>query len=78
VVARINLRHDQLRKVRRWVGLTTDAALAARMGIDPGNLSRVLNGRQAPSSGFIAAMCAALDAEFDDLFEVVAEGRDVA
>lgn len=71
--AHIVLRREQLAKIRKWVGLSTDAALAERMNVDPGNLSRVLRDRQEPSARFIAAMCSALGADFDDLFEVVAE-----
>ena len=45
--------------------------LAEAMGIDAGNLSRDLRGKQQPGPKFIAALCAALEAELDDLFEVV-------
>lgn len=72
MTATLRLRTDQLKKIRGWVGLTTDAALAQRMGIDAGNLSRVLRGVQQPGPKFIAALCFALNAELADLFEVVA------
>lgn len=71
MTATLRLRTDQLKKIRGWVGLKTDAALAARMGMDAGNLSRVLTGKQEPGPKFIAALCTALDAEIADLFEVV-------
>lgn len=73
MVATLRLRRDQLTKIRKWKGVTTDAALAATMGIDAGNLSRVLSEvhPQQPGPKFIAALCVALDAELDDLFEVV-------
>jgi transcriptional regulator with XRE-family HTH domain len=74
MVATLHLRADNLTKIRRWKGLTTDAALAAEMGIDAGNLSRVLNEKQNPGPKFIAALCYALDAELADLFEI----REVA
>lgn len=79
MVATLHLRADNLAKIRRWKGLTTDAALAAAMGIDPGNLSRVLSKKhqQQPGPKFIAALCYALDAELADLFEVI-PGEDVA
>lgn len=73
MTATLRLRTDQLKKIRGWVGLKTDAALAARMGIDAGNLSRVLSGKQQPGSKFIATMLVALEADFDDLFEVTTE-----
>ena len=73
MVATLRLRRDQLTKIRRWKGLTTDSALAAAMRIDPGNLSRVLSEKQQPGSKFIAALCHALDAELGDVFEVVGE-----
>jgi len=71
MTATLRLKTEQLAKIRKWVGLTTDAALAARMGIDAGNLSRVLRGIQQPGPKFIAALCVALDADLADLFEVV-------
>jgi transcriptional regulator with XRE-family HTH domain len=75
MVATLTLKRDQLAKIRKWKSLTTDAQLAATMGIDAGNLSRVLSPKhpQQPGPKFIAALCAALDAELDDLFEVVVE-----
>jgi transcriptional regulator with XRE-family HTH domain len=73
VTATLRLKTDQLAKIRKWVGLATDASLAARMGVDAGNLSRVLRGTQQPGPRFIAAMCKALDADLDDLFEVIDE-----
>lgn len=73
MVATLHLRTESLGKIRRWKGLTTDAALAAAMDIDPGNLSRVLRGKQQPGPKFIAALCHALDAELADLFEVIPE-----
>lgn len=73
MVATLHLRTDNLAKIRRWKGISTDAQLAVAMGIDPGNLSRVLRGAQQPGPKFIAALCHALDAELGDLFEVVGE-----
>lgn len=73
VTATLRLKSENLAKIRRWKGVTTDAALALEMGIDAGNLSRVLRGRQQPGPRFIAALCNALDAELDDLFEVTQE-----
>lgn len=71
MIATLRLRVDNLAKIRRWKGITSDAQLAAAMGIDAGNLSRVLADKQQPGPKFIATLCHALDAELDDLFEVV-------
>ncbi len=73
MVATLRLKSEQLAKIRRWKQIKTDAALAAAMGIDAGNLSRVLKGTQQPGPKFIAALCTALDASLEDLFEVVTE-----
>lgn len=73
MVAILSLKREQLSKIRKWKGVTTDASLAAVMGIDAGNLSRVLSEKhpQQPGPKFIASLCAALDAELDDLFEII-------
>ena len=75
MTATLRLKTKQLHKIRGWVGLTTDAALAERMGVDAGNLSRVLRGRQQPGPAFIAALCTALDADLADLFEISGDAR---
>lgn len=74
MVATLRLKTEMVTKIRGWKGLKTDASLAEVMDIDPGNLSRVLRGRQQPGPKFIASLCSALEAELDDLFEVVADG----
>lgn len=71
MTATLRLKREMLVKIRNWKGLTTDASLALKMGIDAGNLSRVLKGSQQPGPKFIAALCIALDADLGDLFEVV-------
>lgn len=71
MVATLKLRSEMVAKIRGWKGLKTDTSLAAAMDIDPGNLSRVLRGKQQPGPKFIASLCSALEAELDDLFEVV-------
>lgn len=71
MAATLLLKADALAKYRRVAGLDTQAALAARMGFDAGNLSRVLNGTQTPGPKFIAALVSAFDGlTLDDLFEV--------
>ncbi|HEY1179336.1 MAG TPA: helix-turn-helix transcriptional regulator [Phytomonospora sp.] len=77
MVATLKLKADMVAKIRGWKGLKTDASLAEAMGIDPGNLSRVLKGRQQPGPKFIASLCTALEADLGDIFEVV-DGQDAA
>ena len=72
MVATLKLRTEQLAKYRTLAGLTTDRALAERMGFDPGNLSRVLSGKQTPGPKFIVAIVSAFPGmDLNDLFEVV-------
>lgn len=72
MIATLRLKSEALSKYRRIAAIDTDAELAARMGIDAGNLSRVLKGTQSPGSKFIASLVAAFPGlELDDLFEVV-------
>lgn len=78
MTAVLRLKADVLATYRRLTGLKTDSALAARMGIDPGNLSRVLKGAQQPGPKFIAALCSAFDAQLGELFEVVDDGKPQA
>jgi transcriptional regulator with XRE-family HTH domain len=79
MVAKLRLRAEQLAKYRRLAGIETDDALAKRMGVDPGNLSRVLRGRQSPGPKFIAALVAAFPGmDLDDLFEVVTDDESEA
>lgn len=78
MTATLRLRHEQLAKYRRLADLKTDAALADRMKVDPGTVSRVLAGKQSPGPRFIAALVAAFPGmDLDDLFEVV-EAQEVA
>lgn len=72
MTATLRLRADQLAKLRTLAGITTDDALAKRMGVDPATVSRVLRGKQEPGPKFIAALVAAFPGfDLDDLFEVV-------
>lgn len=78
VAATLRLRTEQLAKMRRLAGLTTNRALAERMNYDEGNLSRVLAGKQTPGPRFIAALVSAFPGfDMDDLFEVI-PGSDAA
>lgn len=68
----LRLRVDQLQKLRILAGITTDAALAERMGMDPATVSRVLKGRNAPGPKFMAALVSCFPGwDLDDLFEIV-------
>ena len=78
MVATLRLKTETLANYRRLAGLKTDAALAQRMGIDAGNLSRVLKGTQQPGPKFIAAMCDAFGARLEELFEVIGTEDDAA
>lgn len=78
MTATLRLKTETLANYRRLAGLKTDAALAQRMGIDPGNLSRVLKGTQQPGPKFIAALCGAFEARLEELFEVVDADSDAA
>jgi len=71
-VAKLILRRDQLAKLRKLVpGLDTDAALAERMGMTGGQVSRVLRGG-TPGPRFIAGLLDVFGIEFfQDLFAVV-------
>lgn len=73
MVATLRLKTETLDNYRRLAQLKTDAALAAKMGIDAGNLSRVLKGTQQPGPKFIASLCAAFEARLEELFEVITE-----
>lgn len=77
MTATLRLRTAQLDKLRHTAGLATDAALAARMGMDPSSLSRVLAGKQAPGGRFIASLVACFPGwAIDDLFEIVHDEDD--
>lgn len=72
-VARIVLRRDQLAKFRRIArnGLEVDATFAERIGVNPGQVSRVLKGKSAPGTRFIAGCLELFGVEcFADLFSV--------
>jgi transcriptional regulator with XRE-family HTH domain len=78
-VATIRLRKDQLAKFRRLSGITTDDALATRMGVNAATVSRVLRGTAAPGERFIAGLLLVFGIEcFPDLFEVIADAEEVA
>lgn len=72
MLATLALKPDGLAKVRKLAKIDTDVELARRTGINPGNLSRVLNGKAAPGPKFVAGLLDAFGTEwFGDLFEVL-------
>lgn len=77
LAATLILKTAELAKYRKLTGLDTQNALAARMGYDAGNLSRVLRGEQVPGPKFIAALVSAFPGlTLDDLFAVVDDTED--
>jgi transcriptional regulator with XRE-family HTH domain len=69
-VAILKLREDKL---------STDTALAQKLGVDPTTVYRVLNGKTEMSARFIAGIVDAFGSDlFADLFEVVSEGEVAA
>jgi transcriptional regulator with XRE-family HTH domain len=78
-VAILKLREDKLTAYRRIAGLSTDTALAQKLGVDPTTVYRVLNGKTEMSARFIAGIVDAFGSDlFADLFEVVSEGEVAA
>lgn len=60
-------------------GISTDAEFAARIGINPGQFSRVTTGKAAPGPGFISGVVRVFGLPwFYELFEIVPDDRGVA
>lgn len=71
IMATLKLREDKFNALRRLAGLTTDAKLADRLGVDATTVYRVLNGKTEMSARFIAGIVDIFGVElFSDLFEV--------
>lgn len=74
MTARIRLKREQLDKYMRLAGVTTETALADRMGVDKSSVYRVFMNRVTPGEKFIAGLLAAFPTlDFADLFEVITE-----
>lgn len=72
MLATLALRPEGLQKIRKLAKITTDKELAARIGINQSNLSRVLSGKAAPGPRFIAGVIEAFGPEwFSDVFIVI-------
>lgn len=80
-MARISLRSDQLLKFRRIAGqgLEVDATFARRIGMNPGQVSRILHGKSAIGTRFIAGCLELFGVEcFADLFTVEPDDNGAA
>ncbi len=65
------MRTEQFRRIaREKLDIRSDRALAAALGINPINLSKLLNHHQQPSGILIAIILDAFDEPFERLFEV--------
>lgn len=65
----VRIRRDVLRDRRNQAGMTSNRALAERMGVDQSTLQRVIGGQAEPSARFIASVLRALPGtRFEDLF----------
>lgn len=77
----IHIRRDQLFKMRRWKELDTDRAFAKALGMNPGQVSRILRDKSNIGTTFIEGCLRiwGIDA-FTDLFELspLEDGEDAA
>ena len=72
MLATLKLNPVGLAKIRRLTGLKHDRDFAERISVDPGTVSRVLTGKNAPGPRFIAGCVEAFGGDcFSDLFDVV-------
>ena len=68
----LKIDQDGLARLRKQLGSPTNDALARKMKVDSATVSRVLSGKSAPGTRFIAgALLAFGTAWFSDLFQVV-------
>ena len=71
----VRFRARRLRALARRAGITTDSALAARLGIQQSTVMRMLGTDYRAGGKTIAATLAAFPgAKFEDLFEITEEG----
>lgn len=76
-MATLVLRADKFNAYRRLAGLSTDASLAQKIGVDPTTVYRVLNGKTAMSAKFIAGVVHIFGPDlFADLFEVLPDAAE--
>ena len=70
-IANLELDRDGLERLRRFAHITTDGQLAERIGVDPATVSRILSGKCAPGTIFIAGLLSEFGTDrFDDVFVV--------
>lgn len=68
----VKLREDRLREHAGRLGIKTDSALAAHLGVSQTTVSRMLSGAIAAGETSIAATLTAFpELSFEELFEVV-------
>jgi transcriptional regulator with XRE-family HTH domain len=69
--ATLRLRDGQFRRHAGLQGLDTEAAIAARIGMDRSTVNRLLRRELAPGPRVIAAILTAFpDRRFEDFFEI--------
>jgi transcriptional regulator with XRE-family HTH domain len=66
-MARITIRPGLLEELREEANITSDAALADRIGVGRATLARVKSGEQDPSTAFITAICVAFGRSLADV-----------
>lgn len=66
----VRLRAEPFAERAKALGLESDAQIADKLGLDRAGVYRVRDGQSNPGERFIAAAIKALDAKFEDLFEI--------
>jgi transcriptional regulator with XRE-family HTH domain len=65
------MRREAMQRLgRSKLGLNTDTAIADKLGVNRGDMSRYLHGRRLPNAFLIAAILDLYDEPFEHLFEV--------
>ncbi|SFA43200.1 hypothetical protein SAMN05444374_102394 [Rhodococcoides kroppenstedtii] len=76
-MAVVKLDRAGLERLRRYADITTDGELAARIGVDPATVSRILSGKCAPGTKFIAGVLTEFGSDaFGEVFVVVDSGDE--
>jgi transcriptional regulator with XRE-family HTH domain len=78
-LATLRLKPEGLAKIRKLAGVSTDAQLAEKIGVDKATVSRVITGKAAPGPKFIAGLLNTFGIEwFSDLFLVDPQDGETA
>lgn len=80
---RLAIRREALTRIRKLNGITSESELARLMGIDVGQMSRVVLSKSDPGTRFIAQILGVLGVEFfSQIFAVIPDvdsnGENVA